>query len=56
MSGKQVTLQDGTVVTAKRGVVVAVEGPEAKRILGDALEVGGRMRGVAGRVAGRVSQ
>ena len=37
-----VMLADGSVVSARRGVVVAVEGPEAKRLLGPALEVGGQ--------------
>jgi hypothetical protein len=35
-----VTMTDGSSVTAKRGVVVAVEGPEASRLLGDNLQVG----------------
>ena len=37
----RVMLADGSVVSARRGVVVAVEGPEAKRLLGPALEVRG---------------
>ncbi|GLC46739.1 hypothetical protein PLESTB_001358300 [Pleodorina starrii] len=36
--GKEVTLADGSKITARRGVVVAVEGPEASRILGPALQ------------------
>ncbi|EFJ49392.1 hypothetical protein VOLCADRAFT_80651 [Volvox carteri f. nagariensis] len=36
--GREVTLADGTKLTARRGVVVAVEGPEAGRILGGALQ------------------
>ncbi|GIL82041.1 hypothetical protein Vretimale_1587 [Volvox reticuliferus] len=36
--GKEVILADGTKLTARRGVVVAVEGPEASRILGGALQ------------------
>ena len=39
----RVTLADGSTVTAGQGVVVAVEGPEASRLLGDALQV--RMAG-----------
>lgn len=39
VSGKSVQLADGSTVTARRGVVVAVEGPEASRILGAALQV-----------------
>ncbi|KXZ45256.1 hypothetical protein GPECTOR_56g352 [Gonium pectorale] len=37
VSGRTVTLADGTVLSARRGVVVAVEGPEAARLLGPAL-------------------
>jgi len=32
------TMEDGTTLTAARGVVVAVEGPESGRLLGDKLE------------------
>ncbi len=35
----RVVLADGQSVVARRGVVVAVEGPEAQRLLGSALEV-----------------
>ena len=37
----QVVAADGSVVTARRGVVVAVEGPEALRMMGFGLEVRG---------------
>jgi hypothetical protein len=37
----RVMLSDGRVVAARRGVVVAADGPEARRLLGSALEVGG---------------
>jgi hypothetical protein len=36
-----VTLAGGRRVAARRGVVVAVEGPEAARLLGQQLQVGG---------------
>ena len=35
----RVVLESGEEVAAARGVVVAVDGPEARRLLGDALEV-----------------
>ena len=35
----QVITADKSVITARRGVVVAVEGPEALRIMGLTLEV-----------------
>ncbi|KAG2482905.1 hypothetical protein HYH03_018187 [Edaphochlamys debaryana] len=38
VSGKSVRLADGTALTARRGVVVAVEGPEAGRMLGGAMQ------------------
>ncbi|KAG2448128.1 hypothetical protein HYH02_006713 [Chlamydomonas schloesseri] len=38
VSGKSVTLAGGRQLKARRGVVVAVEGPEAKRLLGDAIK------------------
>ena len=31
-------LEDGTSIAASKGVVVAVEGPEARRLLGDRLD------------------
>lgn len=37
ISHRTVTLLDGSTVTASKGVVVAVEGPEAARLLGDKL-------------------
>ncbi len=38
--GKGVTLADGTALTARRGVVVAVDGPEAERLIGGDMQVG----------------
>lgn len=38
-SRPKVMLTDGTTLQPAKGVVVAVEGPEARRILGDALQV-----------------
>lgn len=38
--GKGVTLADGTALTARRGVVVAVDGPEAERLIGGNMQVG----------------
>jgi len=38
-SPAQVQLADGRAVLAPKGVVVAVEGPEAWRLLGDAMDV-----------------
>ncbi len=40
----RVSLADGSSVTAQRGVVVAVEGPEASRLLGSELQVGRSLR------------
>ena len=36
--GATVKLEDGTVVTASRGVVVATTGPEAGRLLGEKID------------------
>lgn len=36
--GKGVTLADGTALTARRGVVVAVDGPEAERLIGGNMQ------------------
>lgn len=50
-----VTLAGGRRVAARRGVVVAVEGPEAARLLGQQLQVGGvclHARGMERRRAG----
>jgi hypothetical protein len=38
-SPARVQLADGQTVTASKGVVVAVEGPEAWRLLADAMDV-----------------
>ncbi|KAF5837987.1 hypothetical protein DUNSADRAFT_3580, partial [Dunaliella salina] len=46
-SSVRITLADGSTVTAKRGVVVAVEGPEASRLLGDELQVAPSKPGTA---------
>jgi hypothetical protein len=46
-SSRQISLQGGGVVTAKRAVVVAVEGPAAKTLLGEPLNVSPSARGAA---------
>lgn len=38
-SPAHVQLEGGQTVTAAKGVVVAVEGPEAWRLLGEAMDV-----------------
>lgn len=48
----RVVLSDGRSVVACRGVVVATEGPEAARLLGDKLKVGGLVEG--GREKGQL--
>lgn len=44
----RVTLADGRSVAARRGVVVATEGPEARRLLGDRMQVGAGALAVTG--------
>ena len=38
-NGARAVLADGSAVYGRKGVVVAVEGPEARRLLGSAIEV-----------------
>ena len=57
-----VLLADGRTVAARKGVIVAVEGPEAARLLGAAMQVGGAVQvgavmqvgGAGGRQTGPV--
>lgn len=43
-SSAQVQLEGGQTVTAAKGVVVAVEGPEAWRLLGEAMDVSSQLK------------
>lgn len=49
----KVVLADGREVAASAGVVVAVEGPEARRLLGGMMEVRWRCEGVQGWLLGQ---